>query len=361
MKKKNQMYLSILVTGGCGFVGSNLSFYFKTQYPKCRVIAFDNLKRRGSELNISRLKEVGVEFIHGDIRNKEDFDGIGKVDFVIDAAAEPSVMAGLDAAPDYVINTNLNGTVNCLNFAVKNKAGFIFLSSSRIYPFDKLDASNYIEQATRFSYTDDQVIPGVSSMGITTEFPLTGPRSFYGATKLASELLIAEYAEFVGLKTIINRCGVLTGPWQMGKVDQGVIVLWMARHFWKKNLTYNGYGGKGKQVRDILHVHDLFRLIDYQMQHIDQFSGKTFNVGGGNDCSVSLLELTKICEKLTGNKISITSVPENRKADVRIYTTDNSEISKLTGWKPEYNPEKIMQEIYDWISANESQLKPILD
>jgi CDP-paratose 2-epimerase len=355
------MALKILITGGCGFVGSNLSIFFKQLYPESEIIAFDNLKRRGSELNISRFKAAGVEFIHGDIRNKEDFDGIGKVDFVIDAAAEPSVMAGLDAAPDYVINTNLNGTVNCLNFAVKNNAGFIFLSSSRIYPFVKLDDSNYVEQATRFSYTDAQVISGVSSMGITTEFPLTGPRSFYGATKLASELLIAEYAEFIGLKTVINRCGVITGPWQMGKVDQGVIVLWMARHFWKKNLTYNGYGGKGKQVRDILHVHDLFRLIDYQMLHIDQFSGKTFNVGGGNDCSVSLIELTKICEKLTGNEISITSLPENRKADVRIYTTDNSEISKLTGWKPEYYPEKIMQEIYDWIIANESQLKTILD
>jgi CDP-paratose 2-epimerase len=157
----------------------------------------------------------------------------------------------------------------------------------------------------------------------------------YGATKLASELLITEYVEFLGLKAVVNRCGVLTGPWQMGKVDQGVIVLWMARHFWKKDLTYNGYGGNGKQVRDILHIHELFRLVDWQMNNLNSVSGKVFNVGGGVDCSVSLMELTAFCEKITGNKINIKPVPENRKADVRIYITDNTSVTEQTGWKPE--------------------------
>ena len=355
------MKIKILLTGGCGFVGSNLAIYFKSKYPDSIVIAFDNLKRRGSELNLSRLKDAGVTFIHGDVRNPEDFDSIGPVDFVIDAAAEPSVLAGLDAAPNYVLNTNLTGTINCLNYSVKHSAAFIFLSTSRVYPFDKLDDINFEEGSSRFELDQDQPIPGVNSNGITTSFPLTGPRSFYGATKLASELLIAEYAEFLGIKTVINRCGVLTGPWQMGKVDQGVIVLWMARHFWNGNLTYNGYGGNGKQVRDILHIYDLFRLIDMQISDINTFNRKTLNVGGGIDCSVSLLELTGLCEKITGNNISITSVPENRKADVRIYVTDNSEVEHICGWKPTYSPEQIMIEIYDWIKSNQDQLKKILN
>ncbi|MES2431651.1 MAG: NAD-dependent epimerase/dehydratase family protein [Bacteroidota bacterium] len=353
--------MNILITGGCGFVGSNLAILFKETYHTSKVIVLDNLKRRGSELNVQRLKNAGIEFIHGDIRNKEDFDEIGDVDFIIEAAAEPSVLAGIDSTPDYLVNTNLTGTINCLNFAVKKKAGLIFLSTSRIYPYQPLDDAAFTENHTRFSFSDSQILPGVTSAGITKEFPLSGPRSLYGATKLASELLITEYCEFLGLKAVVNRCGVITGPWQMGKVDQGVIVLWMARHFWKKNLTYNGYGGMGKQVRDILHIHDLFRLIDWQINHFEEMNTKTFNVGGGLNSSVSLLELTEICERITGNKIEIAPVPENRRADVRIYITDNSEITKVSGWSPLYTPEKILTEIFDWIKSHEAQLKPILN
>lgn len=354
------MKFSLLITGGCGFAGSNLAVYFKAAYPLARVIAFDNLKRRGSELNLVRLRQAGVEFIHGDIRNREDFEEAGKVDFIIEAAAEPSVLAGIDGSVDPVINTNLLGTINCLNYAVKQNAGIVFLSTSRVYPFGLLDEAAYTEGDTRFHFNDEQTIKGVSSKGISTDFPLEGARSLYGATKLASELLITEYVEFLGLKAVINRCGVLTGAWQMGKVDQGVVVLWMARHFWKQELTYNGYGGKGKQVRDVLHIQDLFRLIDWQIQHIDAVNGQINNVGGGIDCSVSLNELTTICERLTGNSITKTAVPEKRKADVRLYITDNTAITASTGWQPMYTAEQIMQEIYVWIRDHEEQLKPIL-
>jgi CDP-paratose 2-epimerase len=351
---------SILITGGCGFVGSNMATFIKQQYPSYKVICFDNLKRRGSELNLKRLKAAGAEFVHGDIRNKEDFDEIGHIDFLIEAAAEPSVLAGIDSTPDYLINTNLLGTVNCLNFALKRQAGLIFLSTSRIYPYALLDKAEFEEHPTRFVWSDTQRIRGVSPAGVTTDFPYDGARSLYGATKLASELLVTEYCELLGLKAVINRCGVITGPWQMGKVDQGVIVLWMARHFWKKNLSYNGYGGEGKQVRDILHVHDLFRLVDWQLHNLPTVNGKIFNVGGGKNCSLSLKELTTICERLSGNEIEILPNQENRKADLRIYITDNSVVSAETGWMPEYTPERIMKEIYEWIKDNQEELKPIL-
>lgn len=354
------MNKSILITGGAGFVGSSLAIRLKENYPNYEIFALDNLKRRGSELNLKRLKKSGIEFVHGDIRSKEDFDNLPKIDLIIEASAEPSVLAGIDSTPDYVVNTNLLGTINCLNFAVKNDSDFIFLSTSRIYPIENIEQINYTEEATRFSIAENQTAAGVSKNGISEDFPLEGFRSIYGATKLCSELLIAEYNQFYNLKTVVNRCGVLTGAWQMGKVDQGVVVLWMAKHFWKQKLGYFGYGGAGKQVRDILHVKDLYRLIDFQIHNFDKINNQTFNVGGGTHVSVSLCELTEICRKITGNTIEIESVPENRQADIRIYITDNEKVTNATGWKPETSAEEILTDVYQWIVENEKELEGIL-
>lgn len=351
---------NILITGGAGFVGSALAFELKKNYSSLNIYCLDNLKRRGSELNIPRLKKVGIEFVHGDIRNKEDFDGLPPIDLIIEASAEPSVLAGINSSPDYLLNTNLVGTINCLNFALKNKSDFIFLSTSRIYPIKNIEKINYTESQTRFVISDKQSLSGVSEKGLSEEFPLHGTRSLYGASKLTSELIIQEYAETYGLRTVINRCGVLTGPWQMGKVDQGVVVLWAARHFWKKGLSYIGYGGTGKQVRDILHTLDLFRLIDWQIKNIDSIRNDTFNVGGGTEVSVSLLELTHLCEKISGNKIDIASVKETRQADIPVYITDNTKINHISGWKPQIMPFQILTEIHDWIRANEKDLESIL-
>ncbi len=351
----------ILITGGAGFVGSSLALELKANYPEYHIICLDNLKRKGSELNVARLTRAGIEFVHGDIRNKEDFDALPDVNFLIEASAEPSVLAGLNGGtPDYLMNTNLFGTVNCLNYAVRSKAAFIFLSTSRIYPIKSIETLNFTEQETRFALSDDQQIPGVSSRGIAENFPLDGARSLYGTTKLASELIIQEYQEFYGLKTVINRCGVLTGPWQMGKVDQGVMVLWIAKHYFEKKLAYIGYGGSGKQTRDMLHVKDLYRLIDWQINHLDEINGETFNVGGGTEVSTSLQELTAICEQVTGKKIQMDRVSENRPADIKLYVTDNSKVTARTGWKPEIGIQQIVEEITQWLSENEEALRPIL-
>ncbi len=355
------MKKTILITGGCGFVGSNLAVFFKTSYPGYSIIALDNLKRRGSELNINRLKDAGVEFIHGDIRNREDFDQVGPIDLLIEASAEPSVLAGINSSLDYLINTNLNGTINCLGYAAKHQAGFLFLSTSRVYPIKHIENIRFTETTSRFEMLAAQDMTGVSAAGINENFPLDGCRTFYGATKLASELLIHEYNAMLRMKTVINRCGVITGPYQMGKVDQGVVVLWVARHFWKNKLGYFGYGGEGKQVRDILHIHDLYRLIDLQVHDMDKFNGQVFNVGGGHGCSVSLKELTALCEEVTGNKIVIENIPENRQADIRTYITDNTKITALSGWRPEKNPKDIIAEIHGWIRENQLILNNILN
>ncbi len=353
--------MNILITGGCGFVGSNIAIKYKQEYPDAHIVVFDNLKRRGSELNLSDFKINGIEFIHGDIRNEEDFDELKKIDIIIDASAEPSVVAGLDGGQKQLININLLGTINILNLAVKHNAGLIFLSTSRVYPIETLNRINVIEGNSRFEIDSNQIVRGMSINGIDENFPLKGYRSIYGASKLASELLIEEYQHFYNLKSVINRCGVIAGPKQMGKVDQGVTVLWVARHFWKKPLSYFGYGGTGKQVRDVLHIDDLYELVKLQLNDLNKFDSHLFNIGGGFESSFSLKELTEACEKVTGNSLDIKGVAEDRVADIKLYVTNNKKIMDFCGWKPSHNTTTIVKDIFHWIKKNETELKDILN
>lgn len=352
-------YKSILVTGGAGFVGSNLCLKLKKHYRGVEVFALDNLKRRGSELNLPRLKKVGVKFLHGDIRNKEDLDLPG-IDLVIECSAEPSVMAGITSSPEYLLNTNLVGAINCFELARRNKADMVFLSTSRVYPIEKVNQLKFTEKETRFDLSEKQTINGASRDGISEQFPLHGARSLYGTTKLSAELILQEYIVNYGIKGIINRCGVISGPWQMGKVDQGVIVLWMAHHIFKKSLSYIGYGGKGKQVRDVIHIDDLFDLLKVQLANIEKFNGQIFNVGGGRENSVSLSELTRYCQEISGHKIKLGSVKETRLGDIRIYISDCSKTTKMLGWKPKRDVKQTLSDIYQWIMKNKVKLEPIL-
>ncbi|MBA2561665.1 MAG: GDP-mannose 4,6-dehydratase [Chitinophagaceae bacterium] len=355
------MKKSVLITGGAGFIGSNLAIKLKKKYSGYEIIVFDNLKRRGSELNLPRLKKHEIVFLHGDIRCKEDFEQIGPVNSIIDASAEPSVLTGIEKDAEYLINTNLYGTINCLYFAQRHKADFIFLSTSRVYPIKLLNNVAFVETDNRFKYIEAQIIKGVSENGVSEKFPLEGSRSLYGATKLAAEILIKEYNELLNIKAVINRCGVIAGPWQMGKVDQGFVALWVAKHFWKQPLSYIGYGGLGKQVRDILHIDDLFKLIDYQLHNMNQINGDTFNIGGGLETSVSLKEMTKLCEEITGNKIKIDNIPQTRIADLRIYYSDNTKAKEVMNWQPTFSSDKIITDAFNWIKENESSLKNIFN
>ena len=350
----------ILVTGGAGFVGSTLCIKLKEKYPSYKIVAFDNLKRRGSELNLIDFQKLGIEFIHGDIRNNEDILAVGAFDVLIEASAEPSVTAGLDSDPTYVINNNLYGSINCFNACLKQNAKLIFLSTSRVYPINPIEKANFTELETRFIFDENQKQDGISEKGISERLSLDGARSFYGTTKLSSEMFIQEYAAFYGLKAAVTRFGVIAGPRQMGKTDQGVVTLWMAKHYWNQSLKYIGYGGTGKQVRDILHVDDLVDLIDLQIHEIEKFSGKIYNVGGGLQNSASLQEMTAICEKITGNKITIGSETQTRPADLRMFITDNSLIEKEIGWKPKKSVETVFTDIFHWIKENEKQLETIL-
>jgi len=351
----------ILVTGGAGFVGSNLSLALKRAFPQSVVTAFDSLRRRGSELNLSRLHDSGVRFVHGDIRSLADLNSLDPPDLIVECSAEPAVSAGYgSSSPEYVIDTNLTGCYHCLELARRAHADFVFISTSRVYPFRPLNDLAYEEAPDRFILSDAQTVAGASGAGISEDFPLEGARSIYGMTKLAAELMLAEYADAYGIRCIVDRCGLLTGPWQMAKVDQGVIALWMAAHYFRRDLSYIGFDGTGRQVRDFLHIDDFCDLLLEQVTNIETYEGKIFNVGGGREFSLSLKETTALCEEITGNRIAMASVPQTRPADVRIYYTDHCRLTAIKGWQPTRDAQTTLTDIYNWIRRAESQVKQTL-
>lgn len=351
-------YTNILVTGGCGFVGSNLALRMKIVYPNAKITAFDNFSRRGSELNRHRLEQVGITVVEGDVRNRPELDAFAP-DLILDCAAEPSVLAGRDGTPLYVTDVNLGGTLNCLELARLNKADFVFLSSSRVYPIAPINALAWEEKDTHFELSAQQTTLGASREGISEEFKLEGTRTLYGATKLASELFVQEFISTFGIRGVINRCGVIAGPWQFGKVDQGFVPLWVARHLFGGNLTYIGYEGKGKQVRDVVHIDDLCDAVVLELKNLDDVNGEVFNIGGGIENTVSLVELTTLCREVTGKETQIDIVPEGRPGDIRFYISDSQKFAKRLGWKPRYDMREIVQDTYDWMKENEKAVRPI--
>jgi CDP-paratose 2-epimerase len=265
----------------------------------------------------------------------------------------------MHGSPFGVLETNLVGSLHSFEAARRHGAAVLLLSTSRVYPIASLNALPYEETPSRFRWTDRPDIAGYSTAGIAESYSTDGPRSYYGASKLASELVLQEYAAHHGMPALINRCGILTGPWQMGKVDQGVTALWVARHYFGVGLRYTGYGGTGKQVRDMLHVDDLFELLTRQIEKSDNWRGQVYNVGGGNEVSTSLCELTETCRRVTGRTIPIAGVPETSPVDLRIFVTDANKAQADFNWRPTRDVPRIVEDIHAWITANEAQLKPM--
>jgi CDP-paratose 2-epimerase len=350
----------VLVTGGAGFVGANLAIALAERRPDAEVVALDNLYRRGSELNLPRLREAGVAFAHGDVRELDDLLAVGEVDALVECSAEPSVMAGVGGAPGPLVGTNLIGAYHCLELARRRGARVVFLSTSRVYPVAPLTALRLEEHETRFEIAAGQEVPGASPAGISEEFPLDGARTLYGATKLAAELLVGEYTETYGVRAVIDRCGVIAGPWQMGKADQGVFTYWMLAHALRRPLRYIGFGGTGKQVRDLLHVDDLVDLVDEQLADPERWTGKTVNVGGGREVSLSLREATALCAEITGTTVEVEGSAEERPGDIPIYLSDYARLAGTTAWRPRRSAREVLSDTLDWIRAHEGAVRQAL-
>jgi CDP-paratose 2-epimerase len=351
--------MRVLITGGAGFVGGNLAVSLAGRHPEWELVALDNLMRRGSELNLPRLREAGVEFRHGDVREPADLLAAGAFDAMVECSAEPSVLAGF-ADASYSVQTNLVGAFNCLERARQEDAFLVFLSTSRVYPVAPQLDLELEETESRFELAAGQPMPGAGAAGISEDFPMRGARTLYGATKLSAELLIEEYADAFGLRAVVDRCGVIAGPWQMGRVDQGVFSWWLLSHRFGRPLSYIGFGGSGKQVRDLLHVEDLVDLVEGQLGEPDRWSGVTANVGGGREGSLSLLETTEICRELTGNEVPIEVEPKGRPGDVPVYLSDCSQLHSLTSWRPSRAPRDVLRDLMAWSSEHEGELRATL-
>lgn len=350
---------SILITGGAGFIGSRLALHLRGAWPDAKVVCMDNLYRRGSELNVTSLRSQSLLFHHGDIRSPGDFPE-GPFDFLIECSAEPSVLAGHTGSPDYLIHTNLLGAYYCLEKARAWQAGVIFLSTSRVYPVAPLEAHPFAETPSRFVWEDTGPVSGISARGVSEDMPLAGARSLYGFTKLAAEKLIEEYRAAFGLRGVVNRCGVVAGPGQFGKVDQGVVALWVMAHAFRRPLSYIGYGGAGKQVRDVLHVADLCELISLQIENFVAWDGWLGNVAGGLENSVSLLKLTALCREICGVELDIRSVAETRPADLRVFIADCARLQARTSWRPARNVAKVVEDTFRWVCDHRMALAAVV-
>lgn len=334
--------MKILITGGCGFVGSNIAIYLRNRFKKANISTLDNLTRKGSLINKMRLKKYKVKNYNFDIVKYSRFKNLPKFDLIIDCCAEPAIETS-KKDPDKVFNTNLIGTFNVLKKCIKDKSNIIFLSSSRVYSITKL--RNYIKN-------NDFLKPIKSKKLIDENFETSSASSLYGFTKIASEKLIKEFFYTTNLKYIINRFGVIAGPWQFGKQDQGFIPLWVARHYLKKKLSYIGFNANGHQVRDVLHVDDVCEIIFLQIKNLKKINNMTFNIGGGIKNLISLKDLTTKCIKLTKNKINIGKIPKTSNYDIPYYVTNNSKIKKFYKWKPTKNINQILNDVYIWLKNN---------
>ena len=170
-------------------------------------------------------------------------------------------------------------------------------------------------------------------------------------------MLIEEFAYAFDIKFIINRCGVISGPLQFGKQDQGFVSLWIWGHLKRKKMKYIGYGGLGNQVRDVLHIDDLCELINLQIMKINKINNKIFTVGGSKKSYTSLRQLTNICEKITKNKIKFEKVAKTSIYDIPYFITNNYFVTKTYGWKPRRNILKVVSDTFLWLKNNESIIK----
>ncbi|MGQ9897953.1 MAG: NAD-dependent epimerase/dehydratase family protein [Acidobacteriota bacterium] len=339
--------MRILLTGICGFVGSVVARVLREWLTELEVVGVDNLVRPGSEINRQRLRTAGFRLVHGDIRLPSDLEGLPPCDWIIDAAANPSVLAGVDGKTGarQLLEHNLVGTLNLLELARRWNAGFILLGTSRVYSIAALRALPLLEQNDRFVPNWEAGVEGLSPNGIAETFSTTPPLSLYGSAKLASEILALEYGAAFGLSVFINRCGVMAGAEQFGKADQGIVSFWIRSYAARRPLHYIGFGGCGRQVRDCLHPADLVPLLVAQIS-AGQSAGvpRVVNVSGGMASSFSLAELSAWCAEHFGPH-EVMADPTPRPFDVGWLILDASLAQTHYHWRPTYTREAIFSEI----------------
>jgi CDP-paratose 2-epimerase len=355
--KLNEPYITkvnVLITGICGFVGSCFARELLSVLPGIKIWGLDNFLREGSRANLSLLRTLGVIIVEGDVRRPADLAKIPKVDWVIDCAAEPSVLAGTSGKMSSIdlLDHNLIGTIQMLEFCRQHSAGFILISTSRVYsvpPLASLPVES-IKEAFRPKSFQPEI--GLTEKGISEIFPTTPPASLYGTSKRCSELLALEYEEAFGFPVWINRCSALAGSGQFGRADQGIFSFWIRSWKDKRPLKYIGFDGRGSQVRDCLHPKDLVPLLQKQLQGHkpsdpkDGIDARICNFSGGTKNSCSLAQLSEWCRTRFGPH-EVSFDPQPRPYDLPWIVLDSTRAAQLWNWHPESSLERIFSEISD--------------
>jgi CDP-paratose 2-epimerase len=354
--------MKILITGVCGFVGSTIARALVETVEGVTLVGLDNFIRPGSETNRTELKRLGVQLVHGDLRMASDVDALPVVDWVVDAAANPSVLAGVDgrSSSRQLVEHNLGSTVHLLELCRARKAGFTLLSTSRVYSIPPLASLPMAVRDNAFVPTPGASLPaGISAAGIDETFSTLAPVSLYGATKLASETLALEYGATFGFPVFINRCGVLAGAGQFGRADQGIFAYWINSHRRRRPLKYIGFDGRGHQVRDCLHPRDLVPLLRQQFQApaLDPID-RVVNVSGGAVSGRSLRQLTAWCDERFGaHPVASDATP--RPFDLPWVVLDHARATRVWNWRPSTPAHQILEEIAahaeahpDWLDVS---------
>lgn len=339
--------MKVLITGICGFVGSSAAESLLQSGSGLSIAGIDNLMRPGSEGNRLRLRKLGISVIHADLRAASDLEGLGPADWVIDAAANPSVLAGIQSGftSRQLFEHNLAGLINVLEYCKLHKAGLLLLSSSRVYSIPALTSLPLKDCKDSFQLDDSARLPcGVSAKGIGPDFSTRPPISLYGSTKLASEALALEWGAAFDFPVWIDRCGVLAGAGQFGTPDQGIFSYWLNAHLRKRPLRYIGLDGCGKQVRDALHPRDLATLVQAQISNGRAGGQRIYTVGGGRENSMSLAQLTAWCDARFGPHRPQPD-PRNRPYDVAWLAMDSACAEYDFDWRVETSLETILDEI----------------
>ena len=351
--------MKILITGICGFVGSRLAECLLERRPRITICGIDNLMRPGSETNRGKLQRIGVRFFHGDIRVPSDFDALPAADWVIDAAAAPSVLAGRqgDITSRALFEHNLSGLLNVLEYCKTHGAGAVLLSTSRVYSIAALCSLPLRVEENAYRLDETAELPaGVSNNGIGIGFSTKAPISLYGSTKLAGEAVALEYGEAFGFPVWIDRCGVLAGAGQFGTPDQGIFSYWINAHLHRRPLRFIGFDGTGKQVRDAFHPRDLSALLDAQMATGRSGGQRVYCAGGGPPNAISLAGLHQWCDSRFGPHRPAPD-PSPRLYDVPWLVMDNCDARKSFGWNLKIPLASILEEIAQHAESNPDWLE----
>ena len=351
--------MKILITGICGFAGTAIAESLLERREGLSICGIDNLHRPGSEINRVRLRKRGVKFIHGDIRLASDFEPLPAADWVIDAAANPSVLAGLpgNVSSRQLFEHNLASIVNVLEYSKAHRAGLLLLSSSRVYSIAALKALPLKHGKDAFYLDRNADLPrGVSARGIGVDFSTRAPVSLYGGTKLACESIALEYGEAFGFPVWIDRCCVLAGPGQFGTPEQGIVAYWINAHLHQRPLRYIGFDGAGKQVRDAFHPRDLASLLDLQMRQERKGGQRIYTAGGGPDNALSLAQLTAWCDARFRPHPVAADLNE-RPYDIPWVVMDNTDCERHFGWQPDTPMATLLEEVAGHAEANPDWLE----